>query len=195
MRIVHEHVAGKIVAQSKVRTAPLSGWSEEYRRRTGLEPAGPEALQIAQDALYAELADQATEEVFTAKVVEYFERSLDKFRGYQVQIARVSSGALFIGDVPVSSCKPRYGRSRCAPWGCARRCARRLYADRSGSAGLLRQGVRAKGTDSSEINTVNGWQARTFVRWLAASTAPAAEEGASAVRSRDRRQRVRDAER
>lgn len=70
-----------------------------FFQRTGLYPAGKEALQIAYDEVRAEFA-RRYDDFFADQVHTFFDRCLDWLRQHAVEICRTEGSEFVIGDIP-----------------------------------------------------------------------------------------------
>jgi hypothetical protein len=172
LREVHDRVSTEALAASKARTAHLPGWADAFRRRTGLELAGPEALRIIQEEIYAELAEPKVAEFFSERILAYYESCAAFLERYRVQIGRTRARALIIGDVPVIT-PNRASGGLAVHQGVGLYDAQDLFMP-IGPDLLVSFGKEPgeKQLTNEEVDVLNGWQASAFVRWLGSAADP-----------------------
>jgi Protein of unknown function (DUF4238) len=140
-----------------------------HRRRTGLEPAGPEALRVENARLHA-LRPGVREQMFSESLARHFETARQRFRQSHIQIGYVPAGGhdLVIGDAPVilvDTLERGYGPHH----GVAIGDANDVFMPISPTA-MLALGPEPGAVDLPDefVLQYNAYQIQSFVHWLAA---------------------------
>lgn len=100
---IHNQSFSEALQQGAIRSAETPLAAEAFRRRYGLEPAGPEALRLGAEATQGRLVNLHKDGgLFRLSVQRIFEHVSDRFesRGVEILTPANASSEFLVGDLP-----------------------------------------------------------------------------------------------